>query len=215
MSAAHEPTSAPSRRLGRPKDVASAETHERLLDVARGLFARDGFDATTNKRIAAAAGITSGAIYHYYPSKAELYAAVYEQVQAIVYGAFEKAVIGHDTLRDRFGAVLDAAVETNRIDPSIAAFVVGVAGEAQRHPELRALLAPVRAQHHRFLHRLAADAAEREAKKAEGMIGYVVFGAAEKVMEVARGAREAAQEKYEDAIIAVLNVYEKVVAYTG
>ena len=64
-------------------------------------------------------------------------------------------------MRDRFGAVLDAAVETNRIDPSIAAFVVGVAGEAQRHPELRALLAPVRAQHHRFLHRLAADAAER------------------------------------------------------
>ena len=66
----------------------------------------------------------------------------------------------------------------------------------------------------------AADYAVREsingeAKKAEGMIGYVVFGAAEKVMEVARGAREAAQEKYEDAIIAVLNVYEKVVAYTG
>lgn len=161
MSAAPQPTPTPSRRLGRPKDVASAETHERLLDVARGLFARDGFDATTNKRIAAAAGITSGAIYHYYPSKAELYVAVYEQVQTIVYGAFEKAVIGHDTLRDRFGAVLDAAVETNRIDPSIAAFVVGVAGEAQRHPELRALLAPVRAQHHRFLHRLAADAAER------------------------------------------------------
>jgi AcrR family transcriptional regulator len=142
--------------------VASAETHERLLDVARELFARHGFDATTNKRIAAAAGITSGAIYHYYPSKAELYAAVYEQVQTIVYGSFEKAVIGHDSLRDQFGAVLDAAVETNRIDPSIAAFVVGVAGEAQRHPELRALLEPLRAQHHRFLHQLAVDAAERD-----------------------------------------------------
>ena len=142
--------------------MASAETHERLLDVARELFARHGFDATTNKRIAAAAGITSGAIYHYYPSKAELYAAVYEQVQTIVYGSFEKAVIGHDSLRDQFGAVLDAAVETNRIDPSIAAFVVGVAGEAQRHPELRALLEPLRAQHHRFLHQLAVDAAERD-----------------------------------------------------
>jgi AcrR family transcriptional regulator len=162
MPATLPPTSQPSRRLGRPKDVASAETHERLLDVARGLFARDGFDATTNKRIAAAAGITSGAIYHYYSSKAELYAAVYEQVQTIVYGAFEKAVIGHDGLRERFGAVLDVAVETNQFDPSIAAFAVGVAGEAQRHPELRALLAPVRAQHHRFLHQLAADAAERD-----------------------------------------------------
>ena len=58
--------------------------------------------------------------------------------------------------------LLDVAVETNQFDPSIAAFAVGVAGEAQRHPELRALLAPVRAQHHRFLHQLAADAAERD-----------------------------------------------------
>ena len=44
------------------------------------MFARDGYEATTNRSIAKASGITSGAIYHYFDSKAELYAAVYEEV---------------------------------------------------------------------------------------------------------------------------------------
>jgi len=151
----------PVKRLGRPKDVASAETRERLLQVARRAFARDGFDATTNRHIADAAGITTGAIYHYYPSKADLYVAVYAEVQDIVYGAFETAVKPHETLVARFGAVLDTAVELNREDPSIAGFVVGVASEAQRHLELRNLLRASNAVTTGFLQRLASDAKAR------------------------------------------------------
>jgi AcrR family transcriptional regulator len=156
------PKSTPvARRLGRPKDVASAETHQRLLEVARKAFARDGLDATTNRQIAAAAGITAGAIYHYYPSKVELYVAVYEQVQATVYGEFEKAIAPFDTLVDRFSATLDVAVRLNRDDPTIAGFVVGVASEADRHPELVERLASPRSVNGRFMHRLANDAAVR------------------------------------------------------
>jgi AcrR family transcriptional regulator len=147
------------RPLGRPKDGASAETRERLLAVARQAFARDGYDATTNRQIAAAAGITAGAIYHYFDSKADMYVAVYEEVQAKVYGAFERAVTEHDRLIDRFAAALDAAVALNRDDPSIAGFVVGVAGESQRHPELVDLLRPHRNRQSGFLRQLALDAA--------------------------------------------------------
>lgn len=149
------------RALGRPKDVASAATHERLLAVSRQAFARVGLDGTTNRDIATAAGITAGAIYHYYPSKVELYVAVYEEVQVIVYGAFERAVAPHHSLVDRFNAVLDAAVALNRDDPSLAAFVVGVASEADRHPELVERLARAQRVSTRFMHRLAHDAADR------------------------------------------------------
>ena len=152
---------APPKRLGRPRDGDSAETRERLLLVARKAFARKGYDSTTNKEIADGAGLTTGAIYHYYASKAELYHAVFEEVQDLVYSSFGQAVEGKVGLIPRFSAVLDSAVELNRHDASIAAFVVGVAAEAQRHPELAELLQPTRKQHAAFLNGLVNDAWNR------------------------------------------------------
>jgi AcrR family transcriptional regulator len=187
------------RRLGRPKDVAAAETQQRLLSVARRAFAKDGYDATTNREIAEAAGITSGAIYHYYPSKAELYVAVYAEVQQIVYGAFNEAILPRQGLLARFGATLDAAVELNREDPSIAAFVVGVASEAQRHPDLRDRLAPLRTMDKNFLARLARDAKENgeladdvDAQALEDLLNAVLSGLARFSNQTGDNARHAA-----------------------
>src|SRR3979411_973010 len=101
-------------RLGRPPACDSNETRDRLLDVARRAFATYGYDATTNKDIAAEAGITTGAIYHYFSSKADLYVAAHERVQAIAYAAFEDAVAGVTTLPDRLNALLDTAVALSR-----------------------------------------------------------------------------------------------------
>jgi len=111
-------TASAPRKLGRPTDVDSAETRTRLLDAARAAFAARGYDATTNRAIAEAAGITAGAIYHYYPSKTDLYVAVYAEVQEMVFDAFQQAAGAHTNLLDQFAAVLDAAVELNRTDPS-------------------------------------------------------------------------------------------------
>ena len=149
------------RRLGRPPDVDSGVTRDRLVSTARHLFARDGFDATTNRDIAAAAGITTGAIYHYFSSKADLYVAVYTETIDFVYGEFERAVVHHDNLLDQYVAVLDAAGRMNDADPSVTGFVVAIAGETQRHPALAARLRSVRGRNATFFRRLVADAAER------------------------------------------------------
>lgn len=189
------------RPLGRPKDGVSTETRARLLAVAREEFARDGFDATTNRVIADRVGITTGAIYHYYASKADLYVAVYDEVQRIIYGAFEAAVSSPHSLVDRFGAVLDVAVALNREDSSISGFVVGVAGEARRHPELGALLAPLRAINADFLRRLVHDAADHgelasgiEPEAVEDLLNVVLSGLARlsnQTGDVGRHARAA------------------------
>ncbi len=150
-----------SKRLGRPRDGDSTETRERLLAVARVLFAQKGFDATTNRDIADGAAITTGAIYHYFSSKAELYLAACEEVFALVYTAFEKSVAGQDTLLNQFSAILDATVALNRDDPSVTGFVVSVATETESHPELAHLYEPLRGTNSRFLARLVTDAAER------------------------------------------------------
>ena len=146
------------RPLGRPRDGESTATRERVLTAAREAFARVGYAATTNKTIAEAAGLTANALYHYYPSKADLYAAVYGEVQDIVQRSFEDDLSTHDRFLDRFAATLDASVRLNRLDPSITGFVVNVPYETQRHPELLELLQPYRAKRQSMPGRMVADA---------------------------------------------------------
>ena len=128
---------------------------------AQELFARHGYEGTSNRTIARASGLTSGAIYHYFPSKADLYAAVYEVVFDKVFSEFEKAVADHHTLVAQYAAVLDAAAMLNREDPLVPAFVIGVAGDSERNPELKQLLRPLRRRNNEFFRRLVAQAAER------------------------------------------------------
>lgn len=52
------------------------ETRERLVQVARELFWRQGYDATGVAQILKEAGVNSGSLYHYFGSKEELLLAV-------------------------------------------------------------------------------------------------------------------------------------------
>src|SRR5687768_11070243 len=45
-----------------------AATRQRILDAARALFDGQGFDATTTRDIARAAGIASGTLFIYFPT---------------------------------------------------------------------------------------------------------------------------------------------------
>ena len=171
--------------MGRPRDVDSTETRNTLLEVARRCFAKEGYGATTNRSIAAEVGITTGAIYHYFPSKAELFAAVYAQVQNTVYDRFEEAVAAPGTLTERFGVALRAAVELNRNDSSLSGFVVAVPTELQRHPELIELIKPIRNRSTMFIGRLVADAVANgefvdgvEPKAVEDLLAAVISGLA-------------------------------------
>jgi AcrR family transcriptional regulator len=155
-------TEAPRRRrLGRPPANDSGETRRRLLDAARRSFARVGYDATTNKDVAAEAGITAGAIYHYVASKVDLFVAVYEDVQELVYGEFAKAMQEADGFSAQLLAACDAAVALNRNDPSLAGFVALVGNEVVRHPELAERVTPLQRGARFFFRRLVQDAAAR------------------------------------------------------
>lgn len=156
-----------------------------MLDVARALFAKHGYEATTNRAIAEASGITPGAIYHYFDSKAHLYAAVYEEVYDRVFTNLERAIVGHHTLLTQFAAALVAASELNINDPTLPAFDRGVSSEAQRHPELAELLRPLRRRNSRFFRRMVAEAVERgelpadvDRRGVEDLLNAVAYGLA-------------------------------------
>ncbi|MFC4056759.1 TetR/AcrR family transcriptional regulator [Planomonospora corallina] len=61
--------------MGRIAGVSAAETRERLLRAAADVFARRGYDGTRVADIAAAAGVSNGALYTHFGSKAELLVA--------------------------------------------------------------------------------------------------------------------------------------------
>ncbi|MEY2958711.1 MAG: hypothetical protein RLZZ01_1279 [Actinomycetota bacterium] len=131
------------------------------MQAARIRFARDGFRATTNRLIAEDVGITTGAIYHYVESKTELYATVYCETVDFVYTELERAAETGGTLIDQFSAVMRRAGELQQHDPSITGFIVAVAQETQRNPDLLELLAPQRGRHAKFFSDLAAGARRR------------------------------------------------------
>ncbi|MBV2365940.1 TetR/AcrR family transcriptional regulator [Streptomonospora nanhaiensis] len=56
---------------------------DRLLSVATRLFAERGFERTSVQELVAAAGVTKGAMYHYFASKDDLLYAVYQRVLAM------------------------------------------------------------------------------------------------------------------------------------
>ena len=133
-----------AKKLGRPCDTDAGETRNILVKEARRSFADVGYDATTNRALAQAAGITTGAIYHYFPSKLDMYVAAYAEMQEVVQSTFEAAAAKHETFTDKFSAILDSIALMSAEDPSLASFVVGVASESQRHPELSKAIAPLR-----------------------------------------------------------------------
>lgn len=62
----------------------SEATRRALMAAARRLFAEQGYAAVGTEAIVQAAGVTRGAMYHQFSSKAELFTAVFEAVEVEV-----------------------------------------------------------------------------------------------------------------------------------
>ena len=61
------------KRPGRPP--GSSDTRERILTCARELFARNGFENTSIRAVAAAANVDSALVHHYFGTKQQLFGA--------------------------------------------------------------------------------------------------------------------------------------------
>ncbi len=128
------------QRLGRPRDADSAQTRARIVHGARQLFADKGYEATSNRLIAEEAGLTTGAIYHYFDRKLDIFTAVHRETQDVVYERFEKAIADRDTFASRLEAVLETAHDLNNEDPSLARFLGSCRVDAARDPAIAVAL---------------------------------------------------------------------------
>jgi AcrR family transcriptional regulator len=102
----------PRRGRGRPPRDAAAEgpgARERILEAARAEFAERGYDKTSVRGIAKAAGVDAALVHHYFGTKDEVFAAAIEV-------SFEPALV--------IPAVLGAGTEG--IGERLARYFIGV-----------------------------------------------------------------------------------------
>ena len=125
-----------SRGPGRPPAAKAAETRKRILRAAREVFSERGYDAATFQAIAIRADLTRPAINHYFSNKRALYREVVKETNDVVVAASIKRAQRETTLTDRLSAFIDAATQADIENRTAAAFLITVALESQRHPDL-------------------------------------------------------------------------------
>jgi AcrR family transcriptional regulator len=70
-----------------PRQQRSRETYEKILTVATEIFSELGYSGTTTNKVAEAAGISIGTLYHYFPDK-----------DALLYALAQRHLAGGTTL---------------------------------------------------------------------------------------------------------------------
>jgi AcrR family transcriptional regulator len=165
-----------------------------LVDAARELFARDGYDATSLDAVAARAGVTKGAVYHHFDGKRQLFEAVFsrevERLGTPLAAAYTRKKDPWDAFQAACRAFLDEC-----LDPGLQRIVLVDASAAIGWEGIRRLEAPLLELMELAIAR-AADAG-RIARRPSGPLAHFLFGAiCEMAMIVARaGDQKAAQRQ--------------------
>ena len=100
-----------ARKIEREDEGRAAARRRQVLTVASELFAAKGFEATSIRDIATAAGMMSGSLYYHFASKEDLYIAVQDASISKIFNAVEQAIPGIADPWDRLEAAAIAHVE--------------------------------------------------------------------------------------------------------
>ena len=93
-----------------------SETEKRILETAKKEFLERGFQGTSMRRIAALAGVTTGALYGYFDSKEKIFDSLVEDSYNAVMNAYkdahvEFAALPYDTQVSGMGDITAKCVE--------------------------------------------------------------------------------------------------------
>lgn len=107
----------------RGRSAANTERRDDILAAALACFVAEGFHGTAVPEVAKKAGVATGTIYHYFPSKEALVNALYrkwkEKIAVAVLTAFPPTA----PVRDQFRAVWFAMLEFALAEPEAFAFL--------------------------------------------------------------------------------------------
>ena len=135
--------------MARRPTSATSGVDERLLAEATKLFARQGFDRTSVQEIVEAAGVTKGAMYHYFAAKDDLLHEIYGRVLREQVERLEKVAASEAPAAERLrAAAADVVITTIENLDDVKIFV-----QSMHHltpAKQRAVRAERRRYHERF-----------------------------------------------------------------
>ncbi|RSD19994.1 TetR/AcrR family transcriptional regulator [Amycolatopsis eburnea] len=109
-----------------------------IVDAAAGCFAEKGFERTTTADICRAAGISSGSLFHYFPSKRAVFTAIFTDDAVETAERLEAAA----KAADPWAALLDVVAELagQLAHPAVVRLVLEAAAQAARDDEFAELI---------------------------------------------------------------------------
>jgi AcrR family transcriptional regulator len=154
----------PGRRAG------PTTTRDAIAAAARELFSTDGYDRTSIRAIARAAGVDPALVLHFYGSKPQLFREVVEL--PVDLGAVVGAVLDGDraTVGRRLAQVVAGTLE----DPAARGRLLALARAVTSQPEVAALVRDV--IHDRVYGPLAAAVGTEDARLRAAMVSTQVVG---------------------------------------
>src|SRR6266849_965926 len=108
-----------------PEKIAEETRPKRdaILNAARTLFAKQGYEETTIAGIAGAAGVAVGTVYLYFRNKHEVYTAVALDIEATIAAVFQDPTLFHLPFEEALDAMVDAIFRGSRTQKDLMALL--------------------------------------------------------------------------------------------
>ena len=91
---------------------AKLATRRRILEAARRLFARDGFDGSVTRDLAREAGIAAGTLFNYFPTKEAIAMSLAAEALGEARAAYDKKRRGEESLEEDLFAFVAAGLRS-------------------------------------------------------------------------------------------------------
>jgi len=114
----HEEMKVPDKRAEETRPKRDA-----ILDAARTLFAKQGYEETTIADIARAAGVAVGTVYLYFRNKHEVYTAVALDFEATIAAVFQDPTFFHLPFEEALDAMVEAIFRESRTHRDLMALL--------------------------------------------------------------------------------------------
>ena len=116
---------------------SAEDRRQQIMDIAMTLFARQGFEGTTTRQIARAAGVNEAIIFRHFPSKEELYWAILRrkcESAGRTQKMAERIAAGGSDL-EIFSSIAESMLTRNRNDSNVTRLLLFTALERHEHSE--------------------------------------------------------------------------------